>query len=337
VAGSTPFSFEKMSSLLSFLGFNTNRFDFQILFDKNAIEENGEHIMTKREFSKCLQTDSLFPVTQQHMDLLFTACDLGKKGFVTKPEFLELETLLKQADAEYQILSRLITGQAKGTFSKKAMTDFFSKYSKGIDWNNDTIKSTFVGTESKSYLQFSQFIKLLRQERLHQFFRLNDPKNTGFIPASSVSGLLETWGGYKKESVILKNINSFGNMSFTEFHALFQILSRLDIIQQISHETFKSKQVITQAEFYQSSSTLLNYQTLTPLEIEMLFKVVGSHQQTATSMMPLFHPQYTEDASIQVGKLSAGMEMLKSVYNFTLGSIAGAIGAFAVYPIGIFL
>jgi hypothetical protein len=74
---------------------------------------------------------------------------------------------------------------------------------------------------------------------------------------------------------------------------------------------------------------------LTPLEIEMLFKVVGSNQQSSTSMMPLFNPNYTADSKVAVGKLSAGMEMLKSAYNFTLGSVAGAIGAFAVYPIGI--
>jgi solute carrier family 25 aspartate/glutamate transporter 12/13 len=314
-------------------GFGSNSNHFQQKFEKNAISVNGEKVLQKSEFGNTLTSTVLFPITEKHIDLLFAACNRSSTGYVTLAEFLEFEKILQQPDGSFQLLSRLISGQAKGEISGKTFKDYFAKDSL-IDFNSPVLKSA-TKAEKLGYEQIAQLTSVLKAHRLQQFFLSHDSKSTGFVSTCCVVDLLQSWGGYRKDSIILKNIKDMGKLSFAEFSALFSVLEKLDWVESAAGTAFYNAEVLSQKKLYEALNGSLKYSQITPLEVDMLCRIAGSKEQISmTSLIPLFNPAVSSVGVFQPVKLSAGMETLKSIYNFTLGSVAGAIGAFAVYPIG---
>jgi solute carrier family 25 aspartate/glutamate transporter 12/13 len=324
--------FFKATTMSSTWGFGSIS-SFQQKFEKNAVSVNGEKVLQKLEFRKALAVSTLFPISEKQGDLLFAACNRSSTGYVTLPEFLELEKILQQPDGAYQLLSRLISGQAKGEISGKAFKEFFSKDSL-IDFNSPVLKSA-TKAEKLGYEQVAQLTSVLKEHRLQQFFLSHDSKSTGFVSTCCVVDLLQTCCGYRKDSIILKNVKEMGKLSFPEFSALFSLLEKLDWVESTAGTAFYNAEVISQSKLYEALNRSLKYSQITPLEVDILCRIAGSKDQISmNSLIPVFNPTVSSVGIFQPVKLSAGMETLKSIYNFTLGSIAGAIGAFAVYPIG---
>jgi solute carrier family 25 (mitochondrial aspartate/glutamate transporter), member 12/13 len=306
---------------------------FQQVFEKNSIQQNGEKVLTKTQFMEALKSDVLFPVKEKHLDMLFIACDTTKSGYINLAEFLEFENILKQPDASFQILSRFISGQAKGVVSKEQIKNIFSDGL--IDFDTPLLKNAVGLSNQFDFNSLSQLTVIIKKERLRRFFASHDQKSAGVISTCCVVDFLQHWGGYRQNSDVLKNIKAFGKITFVEFSALFSVLDKLDHIKTVAGSMFHNADILSRQEFYKALAGPLKYTQITPLEIDLLCRITGNNDQISlSSLVPLFYPSIPSVEVFQPVKLSAGMEMLKSIYNFSLGSIAGAIGAFAVYPIG---
>jgi solute carrier family 25 aspartate/glutamate transporter 12/13 len=113
---------------------------------------------------------------------------------------------------------------------------------------------------------------------------------------------------------------------------------------------------ISQKDFEATANRLSNGKlVLTPDDIDILFRLAGSSgssdRLTTSSFVRFFDFAFDGVKSAKGSSVTTGLpkgsemlgaakthamgsEVLRSVYNFTLGSVAGAIGATFVYPIG---
>ncbi|OTF77074.1 hypothetical protein BLA29_013157, partial [Euroglyphus maynei] len=102
---------------------------------------------------------------------------------------------------------------------------------------------------------------------------------------------------------------------------------------------------MTKQEFFAASQQM--YQ-ITPLEMDILFQLVSHLRQPNGKIgyddLERLSPQHSlqfvskfdaskSHPSISQEPRTVGIQILESVYRFTLGSIAGATGATVVYPI----
>ncbi|KAJ3276090.1 mitochondrial aspartate-glutamate transporter agc1 [Terramyces sp. JEL0728] len=306
------------------------------VFEKFASNSNGEHAMTLADFSKSIDLTKLKLNNESSVELLFKAADINSTGQLSLNDFTDFYLVLESSDAEYQILSRLVGKTGVTNLTTDQIKQFFGKSSLGVDFNSDAIKLALgQGSKPVSVHEFSEFVKILRQERLKAYFKKHDVKQTGIIPSDLALNLLTTWGGYKPTSTIANNFKAAStSVTFVELVALNQVLSRLDTVKHLIGDMNDKGITVTVESFSISAKNYLNYDSFTPLEIDVLFRLVGSNRDASVAFAPLFNPSYEPSGDAHhVVRLSAAMEVAKSVYNFALGSIAGAIGAAAVYPI----
>ncbi|KAI8900238.1 mitochondrial carrier domain-containing protein [Globomyces pollinis-pini] len=329
-----------MPSINSLLGLSPKE-NFQALFDKHSTVVNGNRILTKDAFSDILKaTHTTYPISQDHVDLFFRSADSGKLGVLTNQDFVDFEQLLLAPDAEYKVISRLIGYNGKSTITADQIKQFFLKSDSSvnpIDFNSEQVK-LLIGSGKKTvlYKEFCQFIKSIREEKLKSFFKYHDPKQTGRISPDDAMKILYSLGGYSNTSPVAKHLTVNNTaITYPELVALSNVLSKLDVIKEITSEVAKhNNQTVDLQNFTKTAASSLSYESFSGLEIAMLFHLVGTNSVLpATAFEPLFNPTFVPSTPQNKVRLSAAMETLKSVYNFSLGSIAGALGAFAVYPI----
>ena len=204
-----------------------------------------------------------------------------------------------------------------------------------VNFNSEAIKLV-IGTGSRlvSFDEFTELFKVLRHERLTGFFKANDRRNAGFIEPAAAWPLVASLGGYTQASPLFDNFKQhFEKVSFADLVAISSIFSKLDLIRAVVFKASEKSTLLDRTLFASTSAQLHQLDSsMSPLEVDVLFKLVGPNA-TTLSFSPLFDPYFIPPSKTIV-QLSGVMETAKIVYNFGLGSIAGACGAFAVYPIG---
>jgi hypothetical protein len=148
--------------------------------------------------------------------------------------------------------------------------------------------------------------------------------------------LVQSLGGYPSTSPLAPQFLENGTLpsvTFSQVIAINSLLSKLDSIKTIVEKCKSSGTSIDKENFAQTANRLFQFSpAFSPLEIDVLFKMVKGGQ--GDSFNALFDPSQSVKVDRSGVQISALMETAKVVYNFALGSIAGATGAFAVYPIG---
>lgn len=314
---------------------------FQSLFDEHATTKNDVKILNKDQFKAAmLPASELFPFTDAQSNALFVAADVHKKGALDLSDFLEFEKVLASPDAEYQIVSRLIhNGNDELTADQVAQFFQSQNHNPRIDFKSDAVRlSIGSGKHVVSYNSLTEFLKIVRIESQKAYFKQHDRSNSGFIHSCCAYPLLLSGTGHSSESVIAKNLRAATEtIDFNEYVALSNVISKLDHIKHIVTIAHETNDTIDAATFASTASKYLAYDSFTPLEVSMLFKLLGPQQShPMTSFTTLLNPSYDPSLAANAApvQLSAGMELLRGLYNFSLGSVAGAIGAAAVYPIG---
>jgi solute carrier family 25 aspartate/glutamate transporter 12/13 len=115
----------------------------------------------------------------------------------------------------------------------------------------------------------------------------------------------------------------------------------MDLIEHIVKDaTSKSTDGrIGQSDFMDAAARTTRYGVFTPLETAIIFTFAGLGDDRTRlaqrDFAQLFDPKWNKDVAFNEiqPKESIATSIFKSVYNFGLGGIAGAIGATAVYPI----
>uniref|UniRef100_A0A8V0ZPU4 Solute carrier family 25 member 12 n=2 Tax=Gallus gallus TaxID=9031 RepID=A0A8V0ZPU4_CHICK len=324
-----------------------------------SVEKDGEHYMTPEDFVQKylgLYTDPRYnPKTVQ---LLAGVADQTKDGLISFQEFLAFESVLCTPDAIFIVAFQLFdkSGNGEVTFAnvKEVFEQTTTHHQIPFNWDCEFIRLHFGHNRKKhlNYTEFTQFLQELQSEHARQAFSLKDKNKSGMITGLDFRDVMVTLHSHMLTPFVEENLVSVAGgtvshqVSFSYFNAFNALLNNMDLVRKIySNIAGTRKDVeVTKEEFTQSA---IRFGQVTPLEIDILYQLTGLYSVTgrltladiervaplAEGALPYNLAELQRQQSF--GELSRPiwLQVAESAYRFTLGSIAGAVGATAVYPI----
>jgi solute carrier family 25 (mitochondrial aspartate/glutamate transporter), member 12/13 len=207
-----------------------------------------------------------------------------------------------------------------------------------------------------TYPQFAQMMRGLQGERIRQAFHLLDKNGDGYIEPEDFERIIRETASHKLSDHLLENLPTLCNIttgskiSYANVRAFQNVIREMDLLDLIvRNATLKSPDgKITRADFLNEAARLTRFSLYTPMEADILFHFAGL--DTPTGRLGLSDFAKVVDASWQTAGQALGAasdaaheavsrtqqvlhQLLESAHHFALGSIAGAFGAFMVYPI----
>uniref|UniRef100_A0A8C6PXY1 Solute carrier family 25 member 12 n=6 Tax=Nothobranchius TaxID=28779 RepID=A0A8C6PXY1_NOTFU len=323
-----------------------------------SVVQDGEHYMTPRDF---VQNYLGLHTQPQHnpktVELVAGVADTTKDGLISFQEFLAFESVLCAPDALFIVAFQLFDKTGTGNISFENVRDIFSQTTAHhhipFNWNCEFIRLHFGHERNKnlSYAEFTQFLQELQLEHARQAFALKDVNKTGTITALDFSDIMATIRHHMLTPFVEENLVSAAGggtshmVSFSYFNAFNALLNNMELIRKIySTLTGTHKDtLVTKEEFVHVAN---KFGQITPMEIDILFQLVGLHSHSGRlnhtdieRVAPLeegampYHLAETQRPHAHETSRSVWLQAAESAYRFTLGSIAGATGATAVYPI----
>ncbi|CAF2974606.1 unnamed protein product [Rotaria socialis] len=314
--------------------------------------------------------DNIDPTT---LDILSSLVDLNKDQKITLTKFINFESLLLASDSLYRLAFQLFDRHGQGfiTFDDFQYIISATKNFKEFPFNfNSDFVTTHFGAKRQRQITYKEFTQILLDfidDQTIQAFRKFDKDNLGCISFKNFEIILNELRQYQLAEFISKHLNDVvklscstsppNQISYSYFTAFLQLLSNIESMRKIylavnykKAHTYKSS-MITKEEFLTEAQ---HFSYTTPLQIDILFAITHLlHKDHAGHEI---HKDYIElsdfdlisanehllpyrlrseivDEYYKIEHQSIFMKVLESGYRFTLGSIAGAIGATAVYPI----
>ena len=232
-----------------------------------------------------------------------------------------------------------------------------------FDWNCEWA-SLYIGGRKRrhdmTYPQFSQMLRGLQGERIRQAFHYFDKDGDGYIEPEDFQRIILETAKHKLSDHLLENLHTLCNISagskisYANVRAFQNVIREMDLVDLIiRNATQKSDDgKITRTDFLNEAARITRFSLFTPMEADILFhfasldvpsgrlaladfaKVVDSSWQSAYTLG-------AGVAGIASGAANKAMtrskrylhNVLESAHHFGLGSLAGAFGAFMVYPI----
>jgi len=277
------------------------------------------------------------------------------------------ENLLAKPDAEYEIAFRLFDEDGTGTIK---YDDFHKLYNmnKGedtipFDWNCEWA-SLYVGSKRHrhdiTYPQFSQMLRGLQGERIRQAFHIFDKDKDGYIDPEDFQRIILETARHKLSDHILENLHTLCNIStgskisYANVRAFQNVIREMDLVDLIIRNATQNSEdgTITRTDFLNEAARITRFSLFTPMEADILFhfagldapsgrlslmdfaKVLDSSWQSAYALGIEAAGPASEVAGRAISTTKRYLHnVLESAHHFALGSIAGAFGAFMVYPI----
>lgn len=277
------------------------------------------------------------------------------------------ENLLSKPDAEYEIAFRLFDEKGTGTIR---YDDFQRLYNlnKGkdtipFDWNCEWASLYTGGKRHRhdmTYPQFSQMLRGLQGERIRQAFYIFDKDKDGYIEPEDFQRIILETAKHKLSDHLLENLHTLCNIStgskisYANVRAFQNVIREMDLVNLIIRNAAQKSEdgKITRTDFLNEAARITRFSLFTPMEADILFHFAGLDAPSGRLALGDFAK--VVDASWQsafaLGLDAAGSaakvagnaisrtqrylhNVLESAHHFALGSIAGAFGAFMVYPI----
>jgi solute carrier family 25 aspartate/glutamate transporter 12/13 len=269
-----------------------------------------------------------------------------------------------QADAEYRVAFHLFdvdgTGRVKYEDFKKLYELNKGPDSIPFDWSCEWAK-LYVGTKKTRYdmdlPQFSQMLRGLQGERIRQAFQLFDKDGDGFIDPDDFARIILETAKHKLSDHVLGNLHTLCNVSdgsqisYANVRAFQNMIKEMDLVELIIRRACAKSTdgKITRAEFLTAASSITRFSLFTPMEADILFHFASLDEPSGRLGLEDFAKVLDPSWRNRIGRAYSGRDdvaalaksstktvlhsMLESVHHFALGSIAGAFGAFMVYPI----
>ena len=274
---------------------------------------------------------------------------------------------MAKPDAEYEIAFRLFDEDGRGTIK---YDDFHRLYSQNkgqesipFDWNCEWA-SLYVGSRKRrhdiTYPQFSQMLRGLQGERIRQAFHAFDKDKDGYIEPDDFQRIILETARHKLSDHILDNLQTLCNIStgskisYANVRAFQNVIREMDLVDLIiRNATEKSDDgTITRTDFLNEAARITRFSLFTPMEADILFHFAGldaaSGRLSLQDFAKVLDSSYQSAYALGIEATGAAQEaadkaisgskkilhrVLESVHHFALGSLAGAFGAFMVYPI----
>ncbi|KAL9081911.1 MAG: hypothetical protein Q9159_006915 [Coniocarpon cinnabarinum] len=309
---------------------------------------------TRAEFSKYALHDS--ETGEKYLDEEQFINAIAPKG--------EDYNLLAKADAEYEIAFRLFDLNGDGVVSFEEFQRLFNE-NKGpssipFNWNSGWA-SLYIGSKrhrhDMTYPQFAQMLRGLQGEKIRQAFLHFDRNGDGYIDPDDFQHIIMETASHKLSDHLLQNLHTLCNIgpgtkiSYANVRAFQNMMREMDLVELvIRNATTKSEDgKITRTDFLNEASRMTRFSLFTPMEADILFHFAGLDEPTgrlslgdfAKVLDPSWHSTYSTAAGVAADSIKSTAATTKSflhsllepIHHFALGSIAGAFGAFMVYPI----
>ena len=303
-------------------------------------------------------------IKRYQYSILFYVADRDAKGKVTLQDWAVFQNLLAKPDAEYEVIFRFFDRKRSGYID---FDEFYEtwKAHKGEDslpfnWNSEWA-TLYIGSKDKrhimTYPQFAQMLRGLQGERVRQAFVYFDRNKDGYIEPEEFQRIIRETASHKLSDYLLENLPTLCNISagskisYANVRAFQNMIQQMDMVELIiRNATSKSADgKITRTDFLNEASRISRFNLYTPMEADILFHFAGLDEPSGklglrdfTRVLdPSWHTAYSLGANnvADVGQKAFAStksilhDVLESVHHFALGSLAGAFGAFMVYPI----
>ncbi|XP_012696143.2 calcium-binding mitochondrial carrier protein Aralar1 isoform X2 [Clupea harengus] len=335
--------------------------ELKVIFQKHAsvLDKDGERFMTPVDFvQKYLGLHTQVHHNPKTVQLIAGVADTTKDGLISFPEFLAFESVLCVPDALFIVAFQLFDKTGTGDISFDNVRDIFSQttvhHHIPFNWECEFVHLHFGHDRKKrlNYLEFTQFLQELQLEHARQAFAQKDKAKSGIISAMDFSDIMVTIRHHMLTPFVEENLVSAAGggtshmVSFSYFNAFNSLLNNMELIRKIYSTVAGNRKdtLLTKEEFVHAAN---KFGQITPMEIDILYQLSGLHSQTGRlnlADIERISPQEEGAlpynlAEVQRQQSQAGasrpvyLQAGESAYRFLLGSIAGATGATAVYPI----
>ncbi|KAF2837815.1 calcium-binding mitochondrial carrier protein-like protein Aralar1 [Patellaria atrata CBS 101060] len=340
-------------------------------FEKFATkdEKTGDLYLGENEFIDAVapESEDYHKIKRSQYAILFRVADRQRKGRVTLQDWTNFNNLLAKPDAEYEIAFRLFDVQGTGFVR---FDDFYEVYNQNksenslpFDWESEWA-SLYIGGKKKrhnmTYPQFSQMLRGLQGERVRQAFLHFDKNGDGYIEPQDFQRIILETAAHKLSDHLLDNLHTLCNISsgskisYANVRAFQNMIREMDLVELIiRNATAKSNDgKISRTDFLNEAARITRFSLFTPMEADILFHFAGLDEPTgrlgltdfAKVLDASWHSAYHLGSDAAGAVYDAGsramarsrtffQDVLESAHHFALGSIAGAFGAFMVYPI----
>jgi len=272
------------------------------------------------------------------------------------------ENLLAKPDAEYEIAFRLFDIDHTGTVKYENLKKLY-EMNKGpdsipFDWNCEWATLYSGGKKRRhdlTYPQFSQMLRGLQGERIRQAFHHFDKDGDGYIEPEDFQRIILETAKHKLSDHLLENLHTLCNIStgskisYANVRAFQNMIREMDLVEMIIRQATSqsSDGKITRTDFLNEAARITRFSLFTPMEADILFHFASLDEPSgrlglsdfAKVLDPLWRsPFYVDPAGPIIAKAKTSSQVffrsvLESAHHFGLGSLAGAFGAFMVYPI----
>lgn len=331
------------------------------IFEKYATHKvDNQKAMKSGEFlSKYLGLLDEKDVDEKTLKILSNLVDLNKDGYVTYDEFKLFEELLCSPDNLFKCAFQLFDNKGsnlisfddfKGVISHTTLDQLIP-----FDFDCDFIRNYFGKDRSKqlNYQEFSQLIHDFHEEHAIQAFKKFDTTRQGYILQTQFKTILlqlksHLLSPYVKENLdrLLSESSGQAKISYSFFVAFISTLNNMELMKKIyltCSNNYEQREV-SRGIFLREAQ---QFSQLTPYEINILFSLIRSFRDDEKitlndinkispleeNQMPYRVSALKAEEKFNLQNRNVTVQVFESAYRFLLGSIAGAIGAFAVYPI----
>lgn len=334
--------------------------ELKSIFLKYAtIQKNGDSFMSPEDFlSRFLHAHTDIRLSEKTVELLAGVVDQTKDGLISFQEFLAFESVLCAPDALFMVAFQLFDKTGKGETTFEDVKHVFSQTTIHqhipFNWDSEFMQLHF-GKERKkllTYAEFTQFLLEMQLEHARQAFIQRDKARKGTIAALDFRDIMITirphmLTPFVEECLVAAAGGSTSHqVSFSYFNGFNSLLNNMELIRKIYSTLAGTRKdvEVTKEEFILAAQ---KFGQVTPMEVDILFQLADlSESRGRVGLADIERIAPLEEGALPYNlaeaqrQQSAGdvsrpilIQVAESAYRFGLGSVAGAVGATAVYPI----
>ncbi|XP_016138766.1 calcium-binding mitochondrial carrier protein Aralar2 isoform X2 [Sinocyclocheilus grahami] len=324
-----------------------------------SVEKNGEHFMSPEDFvSKFLHAQTDIQLSKEATGLMAGVVDQTKDGLISFKKFLAFESVLCAPDALFVVTFQLFdkTGNGIATFEdvKQVFGQTTIHQHIPFNWNSELVQLHFGAGRKKhlNYGEFTQFLLEMQLEHARQAFMQRDKAKTSTITALDFRDIMVTIRPHmltpfvEECLVAVAGGSTSHQVSFSYFNGFNSLLNNMELIRKIYTTLAGNRKdvEVTKEEFIIAAQ---RFGQVTPMEVDILFQLadlsvprghvglidIEMIAPLEEGALPYNLAEIQRQVTLRNSARAVLLQAAESGYRFTLGSVAGAVGATAVYPI----